>query len=99
MREAAELLDGDAYYENMEIMGDMTITMTQLDASLYTPLFIPADEGISLEQKVYQSQARAFYDQAVGMIDSFLKRVPEDVVSRARGRASQERYEIRMELE
>ena len=38
MKEAATLLQGDAYYDALDIMGDMENIMSQLDASLYTCL-------------------------------------------------------------
>lgn len=99
MRDAAEQLEGDDFYEAMEIMGEMSNTMTQLDASLYTPLFIPADEGISVEQRKYQTQAFAFYEDAVGYLDSFLGKVPGASLEKARTAAAAEKYEIRMEVE
>lgn len=98
MRAAADLLDGDAYYDALDIMGDMENVMSQLDASLYTPLFIPADEGdITPEQRKYQEQARGFYDQAVSGFERFLSLLPEDVLRSSIGIADQAKYEIEIE--
>lgn len=97
MRDSADLLQGDNYYDAMDIMGELDNTMTQLDASLYTPLFIPADDGISPEQQKYQTQARAFYAQAIDLLDGFISLVPETELADARRRAANARYEIKFE--
>lgn len=97
MRDAAELLEGDGYYDALDIMGDMLNIMTQLDASLYTPLFIPADEGISVEQTKYQKQARGFYEEALQGLDKFLSIVPSDVLDKATQIADKTKYEIPIE--
>lgn len=98
MKDAAQLLQGDAYYDALDIMGDMENIMSQLDASLYTPLFIPADEGdITPEQSKYQTQARGFYMQAVDGFDRFLKLVPDDVLVKATDLANNAKYEINIE--
>lgn len=97
MKDAAQLLQGDAYYDALDIMGDMENIMSQLDASLYTPLFIPADEGITPEQSKYQTQARGFYVQAVDGFDRFLKLVPDDILAKATDLANNAKYEINIE--
>ena len=99
MKETAELLDGDSYFDAMDIMGEMSNTMTQLDASLYTPLFIPSDEGISVEQMRYQREARSFYQDAIKYLDDFLKCIPTDIVSSAKASAAKAKYEIKFEAE
>lgn len=99
MREAAEQLEGDGFYDGMDIMGEITNTMTQLDASLYTPLFIASDEGISVEQRKYQTQARGFYKEAVEYLDRFLSIVPSESLEQAKRVADEARYEIRIEKE
>lgn len=98
MRGAADLLEGDAYYDALDVMGDMINVMSQLDASLYTPLFIPADEGtISVEQGKYQDQARGFYKEALDGLDKFLSIVPNEVLDRATTLADNTKYEINLE--
>lgn len=98
MKDAANQLQGDAYYDALDIMGDMENIMSQLDASLYTPLFIPADEGdITPEQSKYQTQARGFYDQALDGLDRFLKLIPNDILDRAIDIANNTKYEINVE--
>lgn len=99
MRDAAQQLEGDAFYDAMDIMSEMSNIMTQLDASLYTPLFIPADEGISVEQQKYQQQAFGFYNDAVQYLDSFLSKVPGNALEKAKQAAAKEKYEIKVELE
>ncbi|KAI0558864.1 hypothetical protein FGB62_182g136 [Gracilaria domingensis] len=99
MKVVAEQLRGDAYYDALDIAADLDNTMTQLDASLYTPLFIPADEGVSVEQRKYQQQASLYYADAVNYIETFLTKVPTDVLDRARGKAAAARYEISFEDE
>ena len=99
MKDAAEQLDGDAFYDAMDIMGEMTTTMTQLDASLYTPLFIPSDEGISVEQKKYQKEAMLFYNDALQYLDTFLSKVPGEALEKAKLAAAKAKYEIRFEFE
>lgn len=99
MKGAAEQLEGDDYYDAMDIMSEMSNTLSQLDASLYTPLFIPADEGISVEQRKYQQQAFGFYDDAVQYLDSFLSKVPANVLETAKQAAAKAKYEIKFEFE
>lgn len=99
MRQAAEELGGDEFYEGMDIMGEIVNTMTQLDASLYTPLFIASDEGISFEQRKYQTEARAYYKEALEDLDRFLSIVPTDSLERAKKVADEARYEIRVDRE
>lgn len=99
MSAAAELMDDDGFYEGMEIMADLQIIMTQLDASLYTPLFIPSDEGISVEQKVYQNQAFTFYADAISRLDRFLQLLPSESLQKARVAAAGSAYEIAIEKE
>lgn len=99
MREAAEQLEGDEFYEGMDIMGEIANTMSQLDASLYTPLFIASDEGVSVEQRKYQTQARGYYKEAVEYLDRFLGIMPTDSLERAEKVANEARYEIKMDKE
>ncbi|KAI0562124.1 hypothetical protein FGB62_65g19 [Gracilaria domingensis] len=63
-------------------------TMAQLDASVYTPLFIPTEEGVSVEQRKYQQQASLCYADAVNYVETFLTKVPTHVLDRARGNAA-----------
>lgn len=100
MRDAADLLTGDAYYDALDIMGEMVNNMSQLDASLYTPLFIPADDGqVTVEQGKYQTQARDFYKDAVDGLDHFLTLIPEDIMDKATSIANATKYEIPIEHE
>lgn len=100
MRDAAELLEGDAYYDALDTMGEMDNVMSQLDASLYTPLFIPGDDGaITVEQTKYQQQAREFYRLALDGFDKFLSVIPDEVLKRAVDIADRTKFEIRLELE
>ncbi|CAN8071320.1 unnamed protein product [Agarophyton chilense] len=99
MRAAAEQLRGDDYYDALDISADLENTMTQLDASLYTPLFIPADDGVSVEQAKYQAQASNYYADAVSSIDTFLSKLPADVLERARTKAAAAKFEISFEEE
>lgn len=99
MKTVAEQLSGDDYYDALDIAAEIENTMAQLDASLYTPLFIPADDGVSLEQRKYQMEATIFYSEAMQYLDSFLNLVPSDVLDRARARADKARYEIKFEVE
>lgn len=98
MLDAADLLEGDAYYDALDVMGEMINVMSQLDASLYTPLFIPTDEGtISVEQEKYQEQARDFYNQAIDGLDKFLSIIPSAVLDKAIALADKTKYEITIE--
>lgn len=100
MRDAADLLTGDAYYDALDIMGEMVNNMSQLDASLYTPLFIPADDGqVTVEQGKYQTQARDFYKDAIDGLDQFLAIIPGEILEKARSIADATKYEIPIELE
>lgn len=99
MRDAAELLQGDAYYDALDTMGEMDNIMSQLDASLYTPLFIPGEDGqITIEQNRYQVDARGFYAQAIDGLDKFLSVVPSDILNKAIAIADDTKYEIPLEL-
>lgn len=100
MRDAADLLTGDAYYDALDIMGEMVNNMSQLDASLYTPLFIPADDGqVTVEQGKYQTQARDFYKDALNGLDQFLTLIPKDIMEKATFIANATKYEIPIEHE
>eukprot|EP00188_Purpureofilum_apyrenoidigerum_P002086 Plantae.Rhodophyta-Purpureofilum_apyrenoidigerum.ctg22422.p1 GENE.Plantae.Rhodophyta-Purpureofilum_apyrenoidigerum.ctg22422~~Plantae.Rhodophyta-Purpureofilum_apyrenoidigerum.ctg22422.p1 ORF type:complete len:231 (+),score=50.89 Plantae.Rhodophyta-Purpureofilum_apyrenoidigerum.ctg22422:82-693(+) len=84
--------------EGIEIMAEMENTFTQLDASVYTPIFIPADDGvITPEQKKYQTQAFMYLDEALDYLSNFLKLAPEDKVKKAREEAAKSRFEIKVE--
>lgn len=48
----------NTYLQGIEIMAELENVFTQMDASVYTPIFIPSDEGISPEQEKYQKQVR-----------------------------------------
>lgn len=100
MRDVAERLDGDAFYDGLTLMEDVANAMTQLDASLYTPLFIPGDDGqITVEQRRYQEQAREFYFIAVNGLDRFLSNLPADDLQSATSIANATKYEIDLEIE
>lgn len=97
IRKSADFLEGDAFYDALDIAGELENIMTQLDATVYTPLFIPSDDGVSVEQRKYQKQAFAFYDMAIENIDSFLAVVPPPELAKAREKAKGEKYEIPVE--
>lgn len=97
MKQAADLFDGDAYYDAVELMADTANTMTQLDATLYTPLFIASDEGINPEQRRYQDQARVFYAEAISNLETFLRLAPENSLAPARHAAENANFQIRIE--
>ena len=101
IRDTAENgLQGDAFYDALETAGSLDNTMTQLDSSIYVPIFIPpADEGFSAEQLKYQEQARGFYQDAIGMLDRLLGSVPESSLLKAKEAAAREKFEIRVEKE
>lgn len=73
MQAAAKFLSGDGYYDGMEIAGDVENLFTQLDASVYTPIFIPSDDGVSLEQRKYQTEAFDYLKDIVDCLDRFLR--------------------------
>ena len=98
MKQAADLLQGEEYYDALDIMGEMENVMSQLDASLYTPLFIPADEGdITPEQQKYQTQAKGFYSQAIDGLEKFLSLIPKQALSKSIDNANKYKYEIQIE--
>lgn len=97
MKDAASFLVGDPYYDALDISAELSIVMTQLDASLYTPLFIPADEGVSLEQRKYQTEANDYYEQALQYIDTFLTLIPSSDLQKATLKAANSSYQILVE--
>ncbi len=101
MRGAGEFLEGDAYFDALEIAADLDINLTQLDASVYTPLFISGSDddeyGISVEQRKYQNAALNYYDVAVGQLDEYLSKIPPEALEAARALASKQSYEITVE--
>lgn len=100
IRDTAENgLEGDAFYDALGIAGSLDNTMTQLDASVYTPIFVASDEGISEEQLIYQEQARGFYNDALDMLDRFLSSIGVDSLTKAQEAAKLEKFEIRIEKE
>ncbi len=97
IRKSAEFLEGDAFYDLLNIAGDLDNILTQLDATVYTPLFIPSDEGVSVEQRKYQNQAFSYYDIAIEYLDSFFTKIPGEELEKARQTAKGRSYEIVVE--
>lgn len=97
IKEAAEFLDDAGYFTAMDAAGELDNLLSQLDASLYTPLFIPSDEGISLPQRKYQDQAREFYAASIAYLDAVLDVLPAESAEKARRAADASKYQIRIE--
>ncbi|KAJ8905414.1 hypothetical protein NDN08_001921 [Rhodosorus marinus] len=96
MKIFSEIMDDPL--EGIEIMADLENVFTQMDASVYTPIFIPSDEGISPEQEKYQKQAFLYYEQAMRMLGDYLALVPQDKkVGAFREAAKRSIFEIKVE--
>lgn len=100
IRGAAEFLEGDAYYDAMDLAAEIDINMTQLDATVYTPLFMPGSDdgdGVSIEQRKFQNEAFAYYDTIIGYFDDLFSKMPPAALERARDTASTRSFEITVE--
>lgn len=101
IRKAAEYLEGDAYYTFLELATELEDTLVQLDATVYTPIFISgADDdeyGVSVEQRKYQNDAVKYYDTVLENFDVLFNNVPDAALQNARDAARKQKYEIPVE--
>jgi hypothetical protein len=98
MHTAADTLVGDAFYDGTDIAEELVSTFTQLDASVYTPIFIASEDGVSVEQRKYQKEALEYLEEAHAYLDKFLALFPRSAVSTAQQAAKAgELYEIKIE--
>jgi hypothetical protein len=98
MHTAAEILVDDAFYDGTEFAEELINILTQLDASVYTPIFIASEDGVSPEQRKYQKEAFLFLEEAQSYLNKFMALFPENAVSAAKEAAkSGKLYEIRVE--
>lgn len=94
MRTASGFLPDDGYYDGLEIAGDVENLFTQLDASVYTPIFIPSEEGVSLEQRKYQTEAFDYLRDILAYLDRYLGLFSDADRQRAVQLARSAKYEI-----
>jgi hypothetical protein len=98
MHTAADTLVGDAFYDGTDIAEELVNTFTQLDASVYTPIFIASEDGVSVEQRKYQKEALDYLEEAHVYLDKFLALFPSSAVSTAQEAAKAGKlYEIKIE--
>lgn len=101
IRGAAEFLDGDAYYTFLELATELEDTLVQLDATVYTPIFISgADDdeyGVSVEQRKYQTAAVQYLDTVLESFDTLFSNVDDAVLQNARSAAKKQKFEIPIE--
>ncbi|KAA8497779.1 hypothetical protein FVE85_5364 [Porphyridium purpureum] len=94
MKKGAELMaDQSKFVDAMECAAELDNILTQLDASIYTAIFIPPgldDDGFEIlapEALRYQAEGRAYYAEAMSFLDTYVSLFPAELVSSARERA------------
>jgi hypothetical protein len=90
MKNVTSLLSEDNLKDKaIEYTVDIDNAMTQLDASAYTPNFIPSDTGgITDQNQKYQMQAKNFYYKVIQELDAFLGLAPAEELKNAQDKAS-----------
>ncbi|KAK4533193.1 hypothetical protein CCYA_CCYA16G4075 [Cyanidiococcus yangmingshanensis] len=86
--------DLDRHETAKRLVNDLPNLMTQLDATLYTPIFIASDQGVSPGQRKYGNEALDYLGQAKQMLECFLELIPEDVMTRNVEQASKMRVPL-----
>eukprot|EP00871_Galdieria_phlegrea_P001562 jgi/Galph1/2406/GphlegSOOS_G1075.1 len=72
----------------IEYVVDIDNFMSQLDASAYTPNFIPSDtSGVNDQNQKYKNQAK-FYEKVIQDLDNFLQLTPTEDFESAKEKAS-----------
>lgn len=94
---ADALKDDDKYLAAMEAVAEVPSLLTQLDASVYTAVFIPAEDGVSLEQREYQDVAYASLKGTQEYLRTFLNQFDGGEVEKATQVAQSAKYEIRID--
>lgn len=74
--------DVDAADEGIIIANELNDVFTQLDASLYTPIFIVSDSGISDEQRKYADEALMYWGEVRASLRRFLELLPPELEQR-----------------
>jgi hypothetical protein len=98
MLAGADALSADeAYLTAMEAAAEVPNLFTSLDAAVYTAVFIPAEDGVSLEQREYQQAAYRALGEATGYLDAYLAVFDKDLVAAAKAMAKTAKYEIRVD--
>ncbi|GJQ14674.1 hypothetical protein GpartN1_g6465.t1 [Galdieria partita] len=90
MKTVSNLLSEDNLKDKaIEYTVDIDNAMSQLDASAYTPNFIPSDtRGITDQNEKYQTQAKDFYHKVIQELDAFLDLSPAEELKNAQDKAS-----------
>jgi hypothetical protein len=78
----------------MRVSSDLPNVMTQLDATLYTPIFMASDQGVSPAQRKYGDEALGYLEQAKQMLDHYLSLLPSEVTARNAAAAAQMRVPL-----
>lgn len=94
---ADAIKDDDKYLAAMEAVAEVPSLLTQLDASVYTAVFIPAEDGVSLEQREYQDVAYASLRGTQEYLGAFLKQFDGEEVEKATKVAESVKYDIRID--
>lgn len=94
---ADTLAADDAYLTAMEAGAEVANLFTNLDAAVYTAVFIPAEDGVSLEQREYQEAAYRALNESYGYLDAYLGVFDPEMVAAAKENAKTAKYEIRVE--
>ncbi|EME29097.1 uncharacterized protein Gasu_34880 [Galdieria sulphuraria] len=90
MKTVTNLLSEDTLKDKaIEYTVDIDNAMSQLDASAYTPNFIPSDaRGVTDQNQKYQMQAKDFYHKVIQELDAFLDLSPGEELKNAQDKAS-----------
>jgi hypothetical protein len=86
--------DLEKHESAMRVSSDLPNVMTQLDATLYTPIFMASDQGVSPAQRKYGDEALGYLEQAKQMLDHYLSLLPSEVTARNAAAAAQMRVPL-----
>jgi len=68
--------------EGLEIAGDLLNTMSDLDSSIYTPIFaFDTASGTQRSFAKYQKECYRYYDESVALLDRFIQLLPSELLA------------------
>ena len=83
--------------EGMVLANELDNIFTQLDASLYTPIFMPSNDEITTGQRKYANEALIYLQEAREHLERFVQLLPESLRERNLERAAARRLPLERE--
>ncbi|KAK4535054.1 hypothetical protein CDCA_CDCA03G1079 [Cyanidium caldarium] len=80
--------------EGMVLANELDNIFTQLDASLYTPIFMPSNDEITTGQRKYANEALIYLQEAREHLERFVQLLPESLRERNLERAAARRLPL-----